>query len=175
MLINTQRLFCTNLELFLIAHLLFKPFDLVFLRVDWCFMLSGLWLDSLFSFLFFSPPHFYCWVLPSAARRYLVVLWGVSLDVAPHSLSLVELVREVRNAKATTRFRVRISSGHGEARTGYIVERGTDMTRLPTEKERAKKWWQKKLFNLNSRLSSEVNCILPLHVWMLMSLVLFFF
>lgn len=53
--------------------------------------------------------------------------------------------------------------GHGEARTGYVVERGTDMTGLPTEEERAKKWWQEKLLKLNRLVSSEVNCILPLH------------
>lgn len=38
--------------------------------------------------------------------------------MAPHSLSLVELVREVRNAKKATRFReLEYPLGDGEART----------------------------------------------------------
>lgn len=37
------------------------------------------------------------------------------------------------------------------------------MTGLSAEEERAKKWWQEKLLNLNRLVSSEVNCILPLH------------
>lgn len=131
-------------------------------------MLSGLWLDYIYIF-------FHCWVLPSAAGRYLVVLWDVSLDVAPHSLSLVELVREVRNPKLATLCRkLECPLGHGEARTGCVVKRGTDKTGLPTDEERIKKWWQKKLFNLNSLLSSEVSCILPLCVWLLMSVGFFF-
>ena len=137
-------------------------------------MLYVVWTMATFSYFSF-PPHFYCGVFPSTSSSYLVVLWGVSLDVAPYSLLLVELVREVRNEKAATWFvKLEYPLGHGEARTGYVVERWTDMTGLPPEKERTKKWWQKKLFNLNNILSSEVNCILPLHVWLLMSSVLFF-
>lgn len=78
-----------------------------------------------------------------------------------HYLLLVELVKEVRNTKAIGFGELEYPLGHLEARTGYFVGKGIDTTGLPTEKERTKKQWQKKLFSLSCHLISEVNCILP--------------
>lgn len=133
----------------------------MFLSLDWCFILSGLQWECL-GFFHPTPTVEFCLLqllIPGCSVKWLS--W------APHSLALVKLVRDVENTKKTTWFRVlEHPLRQGEARTVYIVERGTGMTGLPAKEERAKKWYQIKLFGLNSLLSSEVNCIL--HVWLLM-------
>lgn len=129
-------------------------------------MLYVIWTTVRFSLIFLHPTPTveFCLLQP--------LVPGCSLKWQPwtlHSLALVKLVRDVENTKKTTWFReLEHPLRQGEARTVYIVERGTDMTGLPAEEERAKKWCQKKLFNLNSLLISEVNCILPLPIWLLM-------
>lgn len=87
-----------------------------------------------------------------------------------HCLLLVELVKEVRNTKAIGFGELEYPLGYLEARTGYFVGKGIDTTGLPTQKERTKKQWQKKLFSLSCHLNFEVNFILPFRVWELISL-----
>lgn len=121
----------------------------------------------------FFPPHSYCRVLPSpTAGTWLFCEVTV---LGPSQPGPYEAGKAYGKHEEATWYReLEHPLRQGEARMVCIVERGTDMTGLPAEEERVKKWCQKKLLNWNSLLSSEVNCILPLHVWLLMGWVSFF-